>query len=31
MTLVWLRGLSNADSMANRNRENLIGKLAKTE
>jgi ABC-2 type transport system permease protein len=31
MVLVWLRVLSNADAMANRNRENLIGKLAKTE
>jgi ABC-2 type transport system permease protein len=27
----WLRVLGNADSLANRNRDNLIGTLAKTE
>lgn len=29
--VVWLRVLGNADSLANRNRDNLIGTLAKTE
>lgn len=29
--LVWLRLLAHADSLANRNRESLIGTLAKTE
>jgi len=32
MALVaWMRVLANADSIANRNRDNLIGTLAKTE
>jgi len=30
-TVVWFRALSHADSLANRNRENLIATLAKTE
>jgi len=29
--MAWLRVLQNADSLANRNRDNLIGTLAKTE
>ena len=29
--VAWLRVLKNADSLANRNRDNLIGTLAKTE
>ena len=29
--VVWMRVLANADTLANRNRENLIGALAKTE
>jgi ABC-2 type transport system permease protein len=29
--VVWIRVLANADSLANRNRENLIATLAKTE
>jgi membrane protein implicated in regulation of membrane protease activity len=29
--LVWMRVLARTDSIANRNRENLIGTLAKTE
>jgi hypothetical protein len=29
--VVWFRVLAHADSLANRNRENLIAALAKTE
>ena len=29
--VVWMRVLAHADSLANRNRDNLIGTLAKTE
>jgi hypothetical protein len=28
---IWMRVLANADSLANRNRDNLIATLAKTE
>jgi hypothetical protein len=29
--MVWMQVLAKADSLANRNRENLIATLAKTE